>query len=78
MGLLALRTTRLSANGTRGLATLIASTVGGAGSTNRLYKYIANLEKKGDVSPQGFFFNYLGGRRDRVVYYNNLYNNSGY
>ena len=40
----ALRTTRLSATGPRTIATLIASSDGGAGSARRVYKFLQHYQ----------------------------------
>ena len=71
----ALRTLRLSATGgTRTIGSMIASTVGGAGSPIRVFKYISKYNR---VSPSDYFFNYLGGSRNfnRQLALANLYSN---
>jgi len=66
----ALRTLRLSATGgTRTIGSMIASSVGGAGSPIRVFKYIS---KQNHTSPSDYFFNYLGGRRNFRPEFNRL------
>ena len=67
-----LRTTRLSATGTRTLLTLIATTDGGAGGNRRVYKFEKNLNPS--LTPSDYYFNFLGGNRADTAYYNNLFN----
>lgn len=58
----ALRTLRLSATGgTRTIGSMIASSVGGAGSPIRVFKYIS---KHNRLSPSDYLFNYLGAKRN--------------
>jgi hypothetical protein len=70
----ALHTTRISATGgTRDLASIITSTLGGAGSPVRVYKFIAAQNKTNNLSPSNYFFNYLGGNRSRTPEFNAFY-----
>ena len=74
----ALRTTRLSATGPRTIATLIASSDGGAGSSRRLFKFLAHYEK---LSAKDYVFNRLGGsanRQNTIDFYNLFTNNRSY
>jgi hypothetical protein len=68
----ALRTTRLSATGgSRTIASMIASSNGGAGSCARVYKYYQKqTENRG---PQDFFFTVLGGNPDKKAEINAFY-----
>lgn len=68
----ALRTTRLSATGgSRTIASIIASSNGGAGSCARVYKYYQKYnEYKG---PQDFFFSVLGGDPNKKSEINAFY-----
>ena len=66
-----LRTLRISATGgTRTLASMIASAVGGAGSQIRVFKFIT---KQTNISASEYYFNYLGGSRTEQDYFKNLY-----
>jgi hypothetical protein len=70
----ALRTLRLSATGgTRTIGSMIASSYGGAGSPIRVYKFISNQNKS--LSPSGYFFDYLGGNRNKTAQFNTFYMN---
>ena len=74
----ALRTTRLSATGPRTLATLIASSDGGAGSARRLFKFLAFYDK---LSAKDFVLNRIGGsgnRQNTIEFYNLFTNNRSY
>lgn len=71
-----LRTLRLSATGgTRTLASMIASSTGGAGSPIRAFKFIA---KQNNLSPSDYYFNYLGGSRTEQNYFKQLYHTNGH
>ena len=64
-----LRTLRLSATGgTRDLASMIASSTGGAGSSIRAFKFIAH--QKNNLGPSDYFFDYLGGNREKTAEFN--------
>ena len=70
-----LRTMRLSAtSGTRTLASMIASSSGGAGSPLRVFKFIS---KRNNISPSDYYFNYLGGSRSEQDYFKQLYHSKG-
>jgi len=58
--------------GSKTLGSLIASSAGGAGSPLRVYNWI--YKQKG-VTPQEYFFKYLGGSTDSAGIINNYYNN---
>lgn len=67
----ALRTLRLSAtSGTRTIGSMIASTVGGAGSPIRVYKFI---RKQNNISPSNYLFNYLGANPNLANGLNQFY-----
>ena len=67
-----LRTNRQSStSGTKGVASIIASSAGGAGSSVRSYRFIAKQE---NLSGSDYFFNYLGGKRSSIPAFNNFYN----
>jgi hypothetical protein len=68
----ALHTNRLSANSPRTLASMIASSDGGAGGFRRVYKYNQYYNK---MSPEEYFFTYLGGNRANTLYFYNLFAN---
>ena len=71
---LRLRTLRLSAtSGTRDLSSMIASSAGGAGSSIRVFKFIAH--QKNNLGPSDYFFEYLGGNRTKTAEYNTFYMN---
>ena len=60
----ALRTLRLSATGgTRTIGSMIASSIGGAGSPIRLFKFI---QKQNNTSPDNYLFDYLGANRNLI------------
>ena len=60
----ALRTLRLSATGgTRTVGSMIASSVGGAGSPIRVYKF---MHKMNNLSPSDYLFDYLGANRNLI------------
>lgn len=67
----ALRTLRLSATGgTRTIGSMIASSVGGAGSPIRVFKYVT---KRNHLSPSDYFFNYLGAKNKLANGLNKFY-----
>jgi len=71
-----LRTLRLSAtSGTRTIGSMIASSVGGAGSPIRVYKFIAHTKRNENLSPSDYFFNFLDGKRSRTPEFNTFYQN---
>lgn len=73
---LRLRTLRLSATGgTRDLASMIASSAGGAGSPIRVFKFIEHQKTKNNLGPSDYFFDYLGGNRTKTAEYNTFYMN---
>jgi hypothetical protein len=63
-------TQRLGTYG-RGYASMIVSNNNaGGGSTGRLYKFLLNNT---NISPQNFFFEYLGGNRSTTAEFNRFY-----
>lgn len=69
-----LYTARLSAtSGTRDLASIIASSVGGAGSPRRIYNFDAKLAKNKGLSPVDYFFTNFGGNKKYTPQFNSFY-----
>lgn len=68
-----LRTLRISAtSGTRTIGSMIASSTGGAGSPIRVFKFISHYNH---ISPSDYFFDYLGGDRNRKAQFNEFLQN---
>jgi hypothetical protein len=68
-----LRTLRISATGgTRTIASMIASSTGGAGSPIRVFKFISHYNH---ISPSDYFFDYLGGDRSKTAQFKQFLQN---
>ena len=69
-----LRTLRLSAtSGTRDIASMIASSDGGAGSPRRIYKFLKSANTVNALTPSDYFFNYLDGNKVHNQRFNTFY-----
>jgi hypothetical protein len=69
-----LRTLRLSAtSGTRTIGSMIASVDGGAGSPRRIYKFLKGVNNLNALTPNDYFFNYLGGNKINIPKFNAFY-----
>ena len=63
-------TQRLGTYGRNYASMIVSNNNAGAGSTSRLHKFLIN---KTNISPQEFFFGYLGGNKSTTGEFNRFY-----
>lgn len=63
-------TQRLGTYGRNYASMIVSNNNAGAGSTARLYKFVVNNT---NITPQNFFFEYLGGNKNTTGEFNRFY-----